>query len=74
MTTATHNKKENIYTASIPFYLWIEETIPDYFEPMMASYSWTMDEFYIHFFELPDDLIQSLSKLSLAYYLDNKIA
>jgi hypothetical protein len=72
MTTVIHNKQESIYSVSIPFYMWVDERVPDYFEAAMAEYSWVMDEFNIHFFGLPSNHIQALSKLSLEYTLDHK--
>jgi len=68
--TAIYNKKENIYTMSIPLYLWIDETNPDFFEPMMTEFTWHMDEFNVHFFGLPEELIECLCKLSLEYIKD----
>jgi hypothetical protein len=73
MTTAIYNKQENIYSVSISFYMWVDEKVPDYFESIMADYSWVMDEFNIHFFGLSDNHIQALSKLSIEYTLELKM-
>lgn len=52
--------------------MWVDERLPDYFEPIMSDNSWVMDEFNIHFFGLSEELIQAISKLSIEYTLDNK--
>ena len=52
--------------------MWVDERVPDYFEPIMSDNSWVMDEFNIHFFGLSEELIQAISKLSIEYTLDNK--
>ena len=70
--TAIYNKQEGIYSITIPLYLWIDEQIPDYFEPLMTEFSWVMDEFKIHFFHLSDEIISELNKMTVEYIIDNK--
>jgi hypothetical protein len=72
MPIAIHNKKEDAYTISIPFYMWLDEMTPDYFEPIMSEYTWVMDEFNLHFFNLPEEITSSLSKLAIEYSLQSK--